>query len=812
MIRARELVGKSYGEANALTGLEFDLRDHNTDHHKIQDLAQAETYIGIAEALQPENNSPTLTQKFSRLRNLSDYVSSRFNNFKHTKTAAALAAAGMISAATFGALTKDLGVELPDIIMENAEAQSPDDTNDGTYKITKLAGDTNEMANWPKINEDLVLINYPLSHEFQIHNLDGSNFSSRYPLAAPYGGGPPADIDNGYLAFITRSNSDSEMRLIKLDGTQNTTLQNYPESDGLSYYLVFDHPYIVSANQIINDNESLQVHSVSGELINEITIAEADSIVAPNIYGNAIVFVNENIEPYTSSDIYLATSANGFKDITVQQISPVNNGGCFQSEPVISDKNIAWITPGDCELKGNIYIYDRDTQKIKNTLEDVMPESLAIYEDTLVWSDPPVIYIHNINTGKEIQITDVGNYIPHVDVWENKVVWSDDNSDVYLAEFSFDESNVSDNPQIIPNTPDLLKLVEKHSPTYLFSQGEKYFPTNPYADDSDVNNNVLNWQEAKFPDDNSIYYSVTEYPNKISVEHPEGFKVIQYWSYYVYNDWGSDKHQYDWEVIHKWVDNKSGEVFYTSASMHLWDNTYQGDMGRFLVEEGGHGMSKDTFMLDHIKMSFNDVGVIQDANSYELRPLEDLLKYRDIDFPGERGKFPTEQNRYKDPDRYVRLNPVQGALTQLSIKNSPELSVVDSSGSTTGLKNGKIIEYIPYSKYFPAEERIITLGTEKPTIFLKGTADEDYTLEAKNIIGAKEELIIKRGTIKKDEIIKLEYVDLQKDNSENNLQNTHWQTLGIAAIGGAVAGAIGLTAYRQKQRSKPKKSKKSKKR
>src|SRR3989344_6665907 len=130
MLKARDLVGKSYGEANALTGLEFDLRDHNTDHHKIQDLAQAETYIGIAEALQPENNSPTLTQKFSRLRNLSDYVSSRFNNFKHTKTAAALAAAGMISAATFGALTKDLGVELPDIIMENAKAQSPADRSE----------------------------------------------------------------------------------------------------------------------------------------------------------------------------------------------------------------------------------------------------------------------------------------------------------------------------------------------------------------------------------------------------------------------------------------------------------------------------------------------------------------------------------------------------------------------------------------------------------------------------------------------------------------------------------------------------------
>src|SRR3990167_1783261 len=140
MIRARELVGKSYGEANALTGLEFDLRDHNTDHHKIQDLAQAETYIGIAEAFLPKYNpaaSESHTQRFSRFRNLSDYVSSRFNNFKHTKTSAALAAAGMISAATFGALTKDLGVELPDIVMD-ASAQSPDDTNDGTYKITPL--------------------------------------------------------------------------------------------------------------------------------------------------------------------------------------------------------------------------------------------------------------------------------------------------------------------------------------------------------------------------------------------------------------------------------------------------------------------------------------------------------------------------------------------------------------------------------------------------------------------------------------------------------------------------------------------------
>src|SRR3989338_7808561 len=212
MVKAEDLVGKSYGEANALTGLEFNLRDHNTDHHLIQDLAQAETYLGIAEALQPENNSPTLTQKFSRLRNLSDYVSSRFNNFKHTKTAAALTAAGMISAATFGALTKDLGVELPDIVMDASAQDEPIiiiNNDIGNPNLTKLH--LNNSASgiyYARISED----NLAMFADSQVilYNL---NSGQQEIFAKDYGGAikliNAMDISSNYLVYINQSSDGS---------------------------------------------------------------------------------------------------------------------------------------------------------------------------------------------------------------------------------------------------------------------------------------------------------------------------------------------------------------------------------------------------------------------------------------------------------------------------------------------------------------------------------------------------------------------------------------------------------------------------
>src|SRR3989338_3643600 len=89
MVKAKDLVGKTYTDAYSSLGLESYL-DSKTGHHLIRDVPEAETVLGIYEAFQPEYNTPTLTHKYSRLKTLAECISDKFNNFRHSKTAAVL--------------------------------------------------------------------------------------------------------------------------------------------------------------------------------------------------------------------------------------------------------------------------------------------------------------------------------------------------------------------------------------------------------------------------------------------------------------------------------------------------------------------------------------------------------------------------------------------------------------------------------------------------------------------------------------------------------------------------------------------------
>ena len=818
MVKAEDLVGKSYGEANALTGLEFNLRDHNTDHHLIQDLAQAETYLGIAEALQPENNSPTLTQKFSRLRNLSDYVSSRFNNFKHTKTAAALTAAGMISAATFGALTKDLGVELPDIVMENAEAQY-DEAEFVTYRITSdaqkqcLPTISGDHLAWASEDGSITVLNIYTGNKQTIPaniELNDGDF----------------DLSEKYLVYSNWNETIDRSLIIYYNLTKTPWEKNTIEVGGL-------------VREIAINEENLAINSYTGDnnfyIINLKTEDERDIAdpypydnyrYMPDIWSDKVVYEIEGYFAPTNSIYYYDLDTN-------EEIVVFSESQHSAYEPAIwQNKIVYYLDIADHESEEGIYVYDTTYERTTQIIGDTASISAfpKIHDYNVVYSIQEKVSFYNLNSTYDYFLTEViSDYTgagitspsPKADIWGSNIIYVS-GGDVYLTNIQgLDLSNIGkkvpndrskDDPQtnnsdVKPSELTIEDLIKWYAPNYLFSQDEKYYPTNPYADDSDVTNNALNWQKGDFPNNETIYYAVTDYSNKISTEHPKGFKVIQYWSYYVYNDWGADEHEYDWEVIHKWVDNKSGAVFHTSASMHFWDNNYQENIDTFWVEGGGHGTSKDLFMLDHIEMPINYGSKSLFGNSYELHPLEDLLKYNASDFWGERGKFPTDQERFKDPDNAIRLNPTRGVLTQVTIKNSPELYVVDSAGRTTGLKNGKIVESIPNSKYFPREEKIIILGNEHPVVInLKGTADEKYTLEVKTVTGDKEDVRFENNSIKKGETTKLRFSDLQKDESKNNLQNNQTNYPLVAAIGGAVASAIGLTAYRKKQQSKLTKS------
>ena len=806
MIRAEDLVGKSYGEANALTGLEFNLRDHNTDHHLIQDLAQAETYLGIAEALQPENNSPTLTQKFSRLRNLSDYVSSRFNNFKHTKTAAALTAAGMISAATFGALTKDLGVELPDIVMD-ASAQSPDDTNDGTYKITPLTTNINGKANYPHISGDKAAWIYEeqgsiqTSNKAQILNLTTNQLITEFSVSVD---GDTIDIYNDNLVLATGF-TDKDIWLTNTS-TSNWESKKIADDDLLAGNPSTDGEYIVWSS---GDDESdyISIRSIDGSFSSDIDIGAGEEL-NPKVNNDMLVWVHKDFPSYKNS--INIQDLNNYSSYYKEISSDCDEG----TNPQIYGNKVIY----KCDSTHSIRVYDIYQGKTVDNL-DLDSNKHSFYENNIVWTNSlkDSINILNIETEAEIRIPGT---CENLDIWENKVVWSD-GKDIYLAEFSFDDKSIEN--------PELIKLAEKYAPTYLFSTEEKYFPTDPYADDYDVTNNADKWLFEEFPKDQVVYYAITDYSSEKSTEHPEGFKVLQYWNYYVYNNWGSDDHMYDWEVIHKWIDNKNNEVYKTSASMHLWDNIYDENINRFFVEEGGHGLSKDVFMIDGIKIQFNGVDKILDVNTYDLRPLDKLDMYDEKDFPGELGKFPTKQKRYLDPNNIIGKFELP-KLTEIDIKNSPDLRAKNSKGDVTGITiipgvaYRQLVEDIPNSIYIFQDERIIILDDTNITVEIYGTEKEQFTLEMKILEDNSERFGVINGTINKGDTKIYDFSDLTqsytntnttndtKPNStndikpKNNLLNTQWQTPVIAAIGGGIAAAIGLTAYRKKQQSKLTKS------
>ena len=777
MVKAEDLVGKSYGEANALTGLEFNLRDHNTDHHLIQDLAQAETYLGIAEAFLPEYNpkvkTGTQTERFSRLRNLSDYVSSRFNNLKHTKTAAALTAAGMISAATFGALTKDLGVELPDIVMDASAQDEPIiiiNNDIGNPNLTKLH--LNNSASgiyYARISED----NLAMFADSQVilYNL---NSGQQEIFAKDYGGAikliNAMDISSNYLVYINQSSDGSNEDTILAYDLKTNTLSTVHQSNFINNIQISENNLIwrqQSTNDLYaTDCESdILLKNLNTKATLNLSQVLNKKISDPSLDSNKVVYNGCQNE---TRDVYL------YDLITKKEnkISPLTDENTRNAYPIISKNNVVWSCLGECERGEGIYIYNISQNKIshiispsdvlfKTRLDDIIMNNIALILPT---EDEIAIYYITANSTKVIETS----YPLSIDISQDKLVWTNGLSAEEAGLYLFDLNAVA----ISKNPSELDILVRQHAPTYVFSAEEPYFPIDPYADgDKDVSNNRDNYRNGKFPMTPTIFYTITDYSQEISTEHPEGFIVIQYWDHYAYND-AYIKHKLDWEAIHKWVDKKTGEVFYTSASMHFWNNKYDGDVNGFLVEKGSHGKSNDKFMYNNIKMIFVEGGITLASNHYNLQTLDDLAIHSSSNFPGERGKFPTEQDRYKDPDKAIRQNNISVEIAEIQVNDSPELRVIDSKNRVTGLVNGIIKEDIPNSAYIGLEERAIVLSNKNIRAELKGIKDENYTIKITLVDGTSEQITEKDAEIKTDDIQHYTF-DFQNNINTTNPQDTN---------------------------------------
>ena len=117
-----------------------------------------------------------------------------------------------------------------------------------------------------------------------------------------------------------------------------------------------------------------------------------------------------------------------------------------------------------------------------------------------------------------------------------------------------------------------LDLVRTYAPTLYFDTDERWFPTDPrpYASERDGEQIVdgfdaLDGYHAEYDPGNppapTVFYNVVAYEDSPLV-------ALQYWLYSAFDQFTTNFHWHDWEVLHVFVDTESGDPQLYVASSH----------------------------------------------------------------------------------------------------------------------------------------------------------------------------------------------------------------------------------------------------
>ncbi len=116
-------------------------------------------------------------------------------------------------------------------------------------------------------------------------------------------------------------------------------------------------------------------------------------------------------------------------------------------------------------------------------------------------------------------------------------------------------------------------LAERFAPSLYFDTYEKWFPTDPrpYETESDGETVVSGfdafdgyherYDEAEAPPNPTLFYHAVEYTDS-------PLAVIQFWQYSAFDQFSTNFHWHDWEVLHVFVDTETDEPQLYVASSH----------------------------------------------------------------------------------------------------------------------------------------------------------------------------------------------------------------------------------------------------
>ncbi len=180
------------------------------------------------------------------------------------------------------------------------------------------------------------------------------------------------------------------------------------------------------------------------------------------------------------------------------------------------------------------------------------------------------------------------------------------------------------------------ELAERFAPTLYFDDREEWFPTDPRPYEAERDGEPIvdgfaafdgyteRAREADGPPDPTVFYHGIEYADS-------PLAVVQFWYYFAFDQFTTNFHWHDWEVLHVFVDTESGDPQLYVASSHsgrVPNNEFLDPDAerppRILSELGSHSSA----------LSVNDVadrfqrlpgdGTVADITNSAIEGLEDV--------------------------------------------------------------------------------------------------------------------------------------------------------------------------------------------
>nr|WP_029601576.1 hypothetical protein [Halobiforma lacisalsi] len=180
------------------------------------------------------------------------------------------------------------------------------------------------------------------------------------------------------------------------------------------------------------------------------------------------------------------------------------------------------------------------------------------------------------------------------------------------------------------------ELATRFAPALYFDVHEPWFPTDPrpYASERDGQTVVGGFDafdgyheqyEGSNPPNPTVFYHAVEYE-----ESP--LAVVQFWCYSVFDQFTTNFHWHDWEVLHVFVDTETGEPQLYVASSHsrsVPNNEFldpdPGTTPRILSELGSHS---STLSVNDVPDHFQRVGIedlLADITNTAIEGVEDVV-------------------------------------------------------------------------------------------------------------------------------------------------------------------------------------------